>query len=94
MVSNIDPVDEWTVKEHVNALKSLRKDKNEKTPKKKKDFKELHALWKGGVPLAVNDLGHDALEVEDEWIADDFNLCVSGEKTEGSRDPLVLSVTI
>ena len=60
------PVDKWTVKEHGIALKSLRKEKNEKTPKKKKDLEELHVLWKDRVPLAINDLRHNALEAEDE----------------------------
>ena len=65
-----------------------------KTPKKKKDIKELCALWKCRVPLAVNDLGHNTFRVEDEEMADDFDLCISGEKIEGRSNPLVPSVAI
>ena len=51
-------------------------------------------MWKDRVQLAVNDLGHGTLEVEDEEIANDFDSCVSGEKIEGSSDSLVPSVAI
>ena len=82
----------WTAKDHRASLKSLRKDKNEKAPKKKKDLEESRALWKDRVPLAVNDLGHRTLEAEDEEMADGFDLCVSGEQTDGSSNPAVPSV--
>ena len=51
-------------------------------------------MWKDIVPLAVNNLGRSVIEAEDEHMSDNFNHYVSGEKTEGGRDPLVSSATI
>ena len=42
---------------HDIVSRSLKREKREKFTKRKKELVELHALWKGCMPHALNELG-------------------------------------